>query len=201
MAAFDFPGSPTDGQVYTANGVTYVYSTAEAAWTGGPVYDSGLYQPKDVNITALANLSDAAVGFPSSTVPAAPAVTPKVTIAEFRGGTATPRLLANKVVWDAAAEVTIAYTASWTPDMATFINASMTLTGALAINNPSNPVLGPLRGDCPDCCGRSSFELRQPMVLRRGRQTRPRAIGESVLYYYVRSGKIHATFVGPYTNA
>jgi hypothetical protein len=36
MAAFDFPGSPTNGQVYTANGVTYVYSTAEAAWTGGP---------------------------------------------------------------------------------------------------------------------------------------------------------------------
>lgn len=33
MAAFDFPGSPTDGQTYTANGVSYIYSTANTAWS------------------------------------------------------------------------------------------------------------------------------------------------------------------------
>jgi hypothetical protein len=201
MAAFDFPGSPTDGQVYTANGVTYVYSTAEAAWTGGPVYDSGLYQTKDVNITALANLSDAAVGFPEFDGAGNAAVTPKVTIAEFRGGTATPRLLANKIVWDAAAEVTVAYTASWTPDMATFINASMTLTGALAINNPSNPVLGRSGAIALIVAADQVLTFGNQWYFGAGAKPALAAIGESVLYYYVRSGKIHATFVGPYTNA
>jgi hypothetical protein len=91
-------------------------------------------------------------------VPAAPQ-SARWPIAEFRGGTATPRLLGNKPVWDAAAEVTIAYAASWTPDMATFINAAMTLTGALAINNPTTPCsAAPARS--PDCGGRSSFDLR-----------------------------------------
>jgi hypothetical protein len=34
MAAFDFPASPTDGQTYTSNGVTYVWSAADTAWKG-----------------------------------------------------------------------------------------------------------------------------------------------------------------------
>lgn len=35
MAAFDFPASPTDGQQYTANGVTYVWDAANQIWKGG----------------------------------------------------------------------------------------------------------------------------------------------------------------------
>ncbi len=34
MAALDFPASPTDGQTYTANGVTFVWSAADTAWKG-----------------------------------------------------------------------------------------------------------------------------------------------------------------------
>lgn len=34
MSAFDFPATPTDGQVYTANGVTFVWSAADTAWKG-----------------------------------------------------------------------------------------------------------------------------------------------------------------------
>lgn len=34
MAQFDFPATPTDGQVYTANGVTFVWSAADTAWKG-----------------------------------------------------------------------------------------------------------------------------------------------------------------------
>lgn len=41
MAELDFPASPTNGQVYTANGKTWTYSTAAGAWlssgTGGSV--------------------------------------------------------------------------------------------------------------------------------------------------------------------
>ena len=35
MAALDFPSSPVDGQVYTANGVNYVYSSARGVWANG----------------------------------------------------------------------------------------------------------------------------------------------------------------------
>ena len=32
MAALDFPSSPTNGQEYTANGLTFVYSSATTSW-------------------------------------------------------------------------------------------------------------------------------------------------------------------------
>ena len=32
MAAFNFPSSPNNGQSYTANGVTFTYSSASGAW-------------------------------------------------------------------------------------------------------------------------------------------------------------------------
>ena len=41
MAAFDFPSSPTVGQTYTLNGVTYKWDGV--AWTGGPVADVSAY--------------------------------------------------------------------------------------------------------------------------------------------------------------
>src|SRR3954469_21205927 len=111
MAAFDFPAAPINGQVYTANGVSYTYDNATGAWLGGPLYDSGLYQPKDVNLTAIAGLADNAVGVPELAGAGSSQVRPVATIAEFRAGVATPRVLGNKSVWDAAAEVTIAYAA------------------------------------------------------------------------------------------
>lgn len=35
MAAFDFPASPTNGQQYTANGITYVWDATHQLWKGG----------------------------------------------------------------------------------------------------------------------------------------------------------------------
>lgn len=36
MPSFDFPASPTDGQTYTANGITYVYDLAKTRWAVQP---------------------------------------------------------------------------------------------------------------------------------------------------------------------
>lgn len=33
MAALDFPTSPIDGQVYTANGRTWTYNSSSTSWT------------------------------------------------------------------------------------------------------------------------------------------------------------------------
>lgn len=59
------------------------------------------------------------------------------TAAEFRVGT-TPKDLSVSVVFDAAAEVTIAYASSVAPDFSTFFNAVISLTGNLIIANGSN---------------------------------------------------------------
>ena len=32
MAAFNFPNSPSNGDSYTANGVTFTYSSSSTAW-------------------------------------------------------------------------------------------------------------------------------------------------------------------------
>ena len=32
MAAFNFPSSPSNGDTYTANGVTFTYSSSSTAW-------------------------------------------------------------------------------------------------------------------------------------------------------------------------
>jgi len=34
MAALNFPTSPSNGQVYTANGVTFTYNSSVSAWEG-----------------------------------------------------------------------------------------------------------------------------------------------------------------------
>ena len=62
MAAFDFPSSPVVGQVFTQNGVTYRWDGQ--AWMGGPIADTGVFQPKDVNLTAIAAIADNAPGYP-----------------------------------------------------------------------------------------------------------------------------------------
>jgi microcystin-dependent protein len=36
MAAFDFPASPSNGAIYTANGITYIYESVSQTWKGGP---------------------------------------------------------------------------------------------------------------------------------------------------------------------
>lgn len=60
------------------------------------------------------------------------------TAAQFRNKTAD-KLLDTDAVWDAAAEVAVAYAAGVTFDFSTGINfAVVPLTGAIAINNPTN---------------------------------------------------------------
>jgi hypothetical protein len=197
--AFDFPSSPTVGQTYTSGGVTYRWDGQ--GWGGGPLYDSGLYQPKDANLTALAALADGAIGVPEFDGAGGSSVRPVATIAEFRAGVAIPRVLGNKSVWDAAAEVSIPYVASWTPDMATFINALMAPTGALAINNPVNPVSGR--------SGLIRFFTAAIQNVTFGTNwffptgTKPTTLySDTGLYYYVTgTGAIFCSYVGPYTNA
>lgn len=48
------------------------------------------------------------------------------------------RILAVDKMWGAADPVTLTYASSYTPDLSTFINGVMTLTGNITINNPSN---------------------------------------------------------------
>ena len=36
MAAFDFPSNPSNGDTYTANGVTFVYDSSNGAWKKNP---------------------------------------------------------------------------------------------------------------------------------------------------------------------
>lgn len=64
------------------------------------------------------------------------------TTSEIRTGTDTAKALVTGNVFGAAAEVTISYASSLTPDLATFINGRVTLTGNVTLNNPSNIVVG-----------------------------------------------------------
>jgi hypothetical protein len=41
MAALNFPSSPTNGQVYTANGKSWTYSSALSSWLGSGVAVAG----------------------------------------------------------------------------------------------------------------------------------------------------------------
>ena len=56
---------------------------------------------------------------------------------EYRGG-ASGKVLTGSQVWLAANEVAIAYAANIAPDMSTFINASVLLTGPCLLDNPTN---------------------------------------------------------------
>jgi hypothetical protein len=52
--AIDFPASPTVGQVYTFNGVGYTF-TSEGIWSTGT--GTGVFQPLDADLTAIAALT------------------------------------------------------------------------------------------------------------------------------------------------
>lgn len=60
------------------------------------------------------------------------------TTAQIRANTAGAGPIDPNGLWNAANEVIVTYTSSWTPDMSTFINALMILTGNLTLNNPTN---------------------------------------------------------------
>lgn len=59
------------------------------------------------------------------------------TAAEYQSDTAS-KILTAGIAWDAAEVETLTYAASYTPDLNTFINGVMTLTGNLTLNNPTN---------------------------------------------------------------
>lgn len=64
------------------------------------------------------------------------------TAAEFRTGTDTTRALGVDETWDAAAEVTLTDASTITVDMASFINAVVTLEDNRTLGNPTNTRVG-----------------------------------------------------------
>jgi hypothetical protein len=60
------------------------------------------------------------------------------TASQVRAGTTTTAALTPGDTYNGLAEVTITYASSVAPDMGTFINAAITLTGDLTLANPSN---------------------------------------------------------------
>lgn len=58
MAALDFPSSPTDGQVYTANGKTWVYQAATSSWVATNVdYATAVLNAANAAATAAYQLA------------------------------------------------------------------------------------------------------------------------------------------------
>lgn len=64
----------------------------------------------------------------------------RATAAEIRND--TNKHIAVGAAWDSVEPVTLTYASSYTPDMSTFINATMTLTGNLTLNAPTNAKAG-----------------------------------------------------------
>jgi hypothetical protein len=63
------------------------------------------------------------------------------TTAQFWANTAA-KVLTTDQIWAAAAPVTLTYGASFTPDLNTFINGEITLTGNITLNAPTNYKVG-----------------------------------------------------------
>jgi len=57
--------------------------------------------------------------------------------AEFQANTAS-KLVSVQAAWDAALVESLTYAASYTPDLNSFINGEMVLTGNLTLNNPTS---------------------------------------------------------------
>jgi len=195
MAAFDFPPLPSNGQIYTQNGVTYRYSTTEGAWLGGPIANTGLWQPVDANLTALGALPDNAQGYPYFDGAGGASATIAATAAEYITGTAA-KLLENDDVWGAAAEVSIAYATPLAPAMNTFINAVVPLiTAGLTFNAPTNLVPGRsgvirltvTAGADVAAVWNAAYVFvagSKPAILR---------VGDNLLFYYTANSKLYCS--------
>lgn len=195
MAAFDFPASPTNGQIYTANGVTYTYSAADGAWTGGPLTDTNVFQPKDANLTALASLDDAAAGY--TILDGAGSASSKLaaTAAEYRAGSAD-KVLENDEIWLAGQEVSIPYAGSLTLIMNTFINAVVPLvTAGITFNAPTNLVPGRSGVVRLTVTAASpvSATWDASLVFVAGSKPSTLRVGDNLLFYYTANSKLYCS--------
>jgi hypothetical protein len=195
MAAFDFPASPGNGQQYTANGVTYTYSTADGAWQGGPVAPIAGYQPLDGTLTALATIPDANAGYPLLDGAGGAAARAAATTAEFFAATAD-KPLENDNVWAAAAEVSFAFTGTLTLPMNTFVNAVVpTISGDLTFGAPT--------GLIPGRSGvvRLSVTAGSPVnatwdasiMFVAGSKPATLKVGDNLLFYYTQNSKLYCS--------
>lgn len=197
--AFDFPNAPTVGQSYTSGGVTYKWNGL--TWDGGPIADTGIFQPKDVNLTALAALADSAAGYPLYDGVGGATTVAAATSAEFRGGSAA-RLLENDDVWAAAAEVVTPYASTVALDMRAFINTIITLTGTMLLDNPTNFILGRSGVIHLAAAAAQTITFGNNWYFPASGKPASVAIGDSMLYYYCSAAnKMFCSFVGPYSNA
>lgn len=196
MAAFDFPASPANGQVYTANGVSYIYSATDGAWTGGPLTDTGLWQPKDANLTALGALADNAQGYPYFDGAGGATSTIAATAAEFRAGVAA-KVLENDDVWAAAALVPVTYAATTTIDMSSGINFSMAPTGALTLANPvTNSVPGKSGAIVLTSTGDQTLAFGSNWLFPNGTKPSALANGKPTTVYYFYTGSVYLCGAG-----
>ncbi len=150
--------APTISGAYTISGGTDIaiadggtgQSTAAAAFTA-------LKQDASLTATGVVELSTDAEAIAKSDT--GRAVTPsnlaamdasttyqgfieEATAAEYRASTLGTLALSPEQVWTAAAEVTLTDAATIAVDMATFINAVVTLTDNRALGNPTNEKVG-----------------------------------------------------------
>ena len=91
--------------------------------------------------TARTNLGLGALATKATAAFADIATAAIATAAEYQANTAD-KLLTTTQVWAAADVETLTYTASYTPDFNQFLNGTMTLTGNLTLNNPTNQKVG-----------------------------------------------------------
>lgn len=135
LASPALTGNPTATTQSPGNNSTRLATTAfvTAAITAGASGLTGLTG----DVTASGTGSVAATIAAGAVTFAKIATAAVATAAEYQADTAS-KLLSADIVWDAALVETLTYGASYTPDLNTFINGTMTLTGNLTLNNPTN---------------------------------------------------------------
>jgi hypothetical protein len=132
------PTTPTNGDVWTTTGGVFAYINGSTTQLLSSIGTVSIAQGGTGQTTALAAFDALKQQATTSYIGASQFATAAV----FRTGTDTTKSLVVDQTWASAAEVTITYAASVAPDMSTFFNSVITLTGNLTLANPTNPKVG-----------------------------------------------------------
>jgi hypothetical protein len=202
MANFDFPASPTVGQTYTLNGVTYTWDGQ--AWMGGPQVDTGLYQGKNATLDEVVS---AAAGVLVKTVAGSGGNVDGVPFssdAQYWQGVEGAPVEAG--IWTSAAFVAVAYAATIALNPDNGINFVVAApTGAMLIDNFTKGVVGrsgsiALTAPAAD----RALTFGNKWFFPSGQKPTSLLLGKSGLLNYLFSnvdGTCYATFDQSWTNA